>query len=88
VEGAGQAPRTLVIPGGLPGLIVLLRGSALTTGSTTSCGGVSPIGQRVVIHCVTSGFSLPAAVGILVLILALLAPFAVAVHLERVRRRD
>ena len=77
---------TLVIPGGLPGLVLLGTFSWRT--SSTSCGGVSPLGQRAVIHCVTSGFSLPAAVGILVLILALLAPFAVAVHLERVRRRS
>ncbi len=75
---------TLVLPGGLFGLVVL--GTALPV-SISRCGGTAPLGQHVVVHCVTSGFTPPAAVAISVLILALLAPLVVAVHLERERRR-
>ncbi len=73
---------TLVWPGGLAGLVYL---SSAWVG-TTSCGGIAPIGQRPVIHCVTHGFSVPPALGIPLVVLLLVAPFVVVIHLERVRR--
>jgi len=72
----------LIWPGGLGGLVVL--SSAWL--ATQSCGGVAPAGQRPVIHCVTNGVSLPPALGIPAVVLLLVAPFVVAIHLERVRR--
>jgi uncharacterized membrane protein len=79
---------TLVFPGGLCGSLfglgMLVAG---VPGSFQTCSGVPSSGQPVVMHCVTSGFTLAPAVGTLIIILALIPPVAVAVHLERVRRR-
>jgi hypothetical protein len=75
---------TFVLPGGLFGLVVLTGRAS----SVTACSGSSQVGQRPVMHCVTSGFSFPLPVGILVLVIVLVAPIITAVHLERVRRRS
>lgn len=64
---------TLIWPGGLFAPIYLASipgGSQVCTGS----------------RCVTTGFILPAAVGVPLLLLTVLAPVVVAIHLDRVRR--
>ena len=66
---------TLIWPGGLFAPIYLASipgGSQVCTGS----------------RCVTTGFILPAAVGVPLLLLTILAPVAVAIHLDRVRRLE
>ncbi|MGH9127445.1 MAG: HAAS signaling domain-containing protein [Acidimicrobiales bacterium] len=84
---------TFLLPGGLAGSFLL---GALPA-STTTCAGVSsvvapsgtgspPVVGPTTMHCVTSGFSLPLPLGIVVLVIVLLAPIATAIHLERARR--
>ncbi|HUY57115.1 MAG TPA: hypothetical protein VMV12_04735 [Candidatus Micrarchaeaceae archaeon] len=67
---------TFVLPGGLLGLVVL--GGFPT--SVGECSGTST--------CVSSGFSLPFPLGIVLLLVALVAPLATAWHLDRIRRRS
>jgi hypothetical protein len=74
---------TLVLPGGLLSLFVL--GTYPTSG--TSCSSVAGDGGKSVTHCVTQGFSIPWPLGIVVLVVALVAPIATTVHLQAVRRR-
>jgi hypothetical protein len=66
---------TFVLPGGLLGLALL---AAYPT-SVSECSGTAA--------CVSSGFSLPFPVGIVLLFAALVAPTVTAFHLERVRRQ-
>jgi hypothetical protein len=74
---------TFVLPGGLFGVVLLVtRG-----GSATACSGSAPPGQRLLLHCVTTGFSFPLPVGIVALVIAVVAPVITSVYLERVRRR-
>ena len=73
---------TFVLPGGIALALMLL----VLPASGRSCTGSSAPGQRVALHC-TSGLALPLPVGILVLIVAVVAPILTVVHLERVRRR-
>ena len=75
---------TFVFPGGLAFSFALLSLPA----SGRSCFSSAPPGQRIVMHCTTSGLVLPFPVGILVLIVAVVAPILTVVHLERVRRRS
>lgn len=74
---------TFVPPGGL-GAAALLLG---TSGSSTTCAGSAPVGQHAVLHCVTSGFSFPAPIGIPLLVISLVVPVLTALHLQRVRER-
>lgn len=74
---------TLVLPGGLLSLFVL--GTHPSAGASCSASG-GPGGQSVT-HCVTHGFSFPWPLGIVVLVVALVAPIATTVHLQAVRRR-
>lgn len=82
---------TLVLPGGLLGFVVLL----FLPGSATSCGpghatpvnATSGAGSPAATHCTTTGFSFPPAVGIVVFLVALLAPVVTAMRLEGVRRQ-
>lgn len=70
---------TLVLPGGLAGTVAL----AALPSSTTVC---TQSAANSALHCVSTGFRLPLPVGLGVLVVAALAPVAVAIHLERVRR--
>lgn len=74
---------TLVLPGGL------LPAALLDTlpGSTTTCTGGNSNGHPLPQVCSTTGFALPPAVGIAILLCTLLAPMLTAIHLERMRRR-
>jgi HAAS domain-containing protein len=73
---------TLVIPGGLLPLGILLLHPV--AGSTcTSHGGP---GIPTVTHCVTSGFTLPPVIAVIVFVVVLVAPIGMAIHLERARR--
>ncbi len=74
---------TLVVPGGLA-LPVLLLGLPTAVGTCNASGGP---GVSTVTHCTTNGLVLPPWVGIAVFVVLLAAPIAVAVHLERARRR-
>jgi hypothetical protein len=74
---------TFVLPGGLALAYTLLSLPA----SGRACSGSSPPGQRIVVHCTTSGFVLPFPIGILMLVVVVVAPILTLVHLERVRRR-
>jgi hypothetical protein len=74
---------TLVVPGGLALLVLLL--SFPTGGGTCSSSG-GP-GVPVVTHCTTSGLVLAPWAGIAVFVVLLAAPIVVAVHLGRARRR-
>jgi hypothetical protein len=75
---------TFVLPGGLAGAWLLMAWA----GAATACSGSGPPGQRPLLHCVTTGFSFPLPVGIMVLVIAVVAPVITAVYLERVRRRS
>ncbi|MDA8282137.1 MAG: hypothetical protein M0Z42_02295 [Actinomycetota bacterium] len=74
---------TLVVPGGLA-LPVLLLGLPTAVGT---CNASGRPGVPTVTHCTTSGLVIPPWVGIAVVVMLLAAPIAVAVHLERARRR-
>jgi len=54
-------------------------------GSTLVAPHPSAVGPHALAHCVTTGFSFPLPIGIIVLAVALVAPIFVAIHLERVR---
>ena len=93
---------TLVLPGGLLSLVLLgQQGSVtacssgvavspvpipVTPGSAPLAPPASPGVLHPLTHCVTTGFSFPLPIGILVLALAVIAPILVAMHLERIRR--
>lgn len=74
---------TLVLPGGLFGLVVLL------TRPTDSplCSSNGGPGIPTVTHCTATGFTLPPAVSIPLFLVLLVAPIVTAIHLDRVRRR-
>ena len=74
---------TLVLPGGLVALVVLL------TRPTDSPDCSSSGGPRIptVTHCTATGFTLPPAVSIPLFLVLLVAPIVTAIHLDRVRRR-
>lgn len=74
---------TFVVPGGLLGPFVLV-GRPVSSTVCTASGGP---GRPTVEHC-TGGTSLSPPVGILVFAILLIAPFLMAIHLERVRRRS
>jgi hypothetical protein len=74
---------TLVLPGGLFGLVVLLT---RPTGST-ACSSSGGPGIPTITHCTATGFTLPPAVGIPLFLVLLVAPIVTATHLDRVRRR-
>jgi HAAS domain-containing protein len=74
---------TFVLPGGLFGLFLL--GTHPSAGA--SCSASESAGGQSVTHCVTHGFSFPWPLGIVVLVVALVAPIATTVHLQTVRRR-
>ena len=75
---------TFVFPGGLATAFGLLSRPA----SARSCSGSAPPGQRIFVHCTTSGLVLPFPIGILMLIVLVVAPILTVVHLERVRHRS
>jgi hypothetical protein len=93
---------TLVLPGGLLSLVLLGQQGSVTAcsagvavspipipvppGSTPLAPPASPGVLHPLTHCVTTGFSFPLPIGILVLAVAVIAPILVAIHLERVRR--
>ncbi len=93
---------TFVLPGGLLSLVLLGQQSSVTAcstgvavspipipvppGSTPLAPPASPGALHPLTHCVTTGFSFPLSIGILVLAVAVIAPILVAIHLERVRR--
>ncbi len=58
----------------------------VTPGSAPLAPPASPGVLHPLTHCVTTGFSFPLPIGILVLALAVIAPILVAMHLERIRR--
>ncbi len=72
---------TLILPFGLLGLEFL---GAATQPFATSCSGHGPVGGRMITHC-TGG--LPEPLGLVALFILIVAPFLVAIHLDRVRRR-
>ncbi|HEY5051732.1 MAG TPA: hypothetical protein VII50_12595 [Acidothermaceae bacterium] len=74
---------TLILPGGLLGLFIL--GTHPSSGA--SCSSTTASDGQSVTHCVTHGFSFPWPLGIVVLVVALVAPIATSVHLQAVRRR-
>lgn len=75
---------TLVLPGGLLAPVVLATTSTSPAQTCFSQGGP---GIPTSTHCTASGFTLSPYVGIPVFVVTVLAPFIVAVHLDRARRR-
>jgi len=75
---------TFVFPGGLASASMFFSLPA----PGRSCSGSAPPGQRIVLHCTTSGLVLPFPIGILMLIVVVVAPVLTVVHLERARRRS
>jgi hypothetical protein len=73
---------TLVLPGGWVGLFVLMTRPT----SVLTCGGSGGPGIGTVTHCTTTGFTLPPALGIPLLLILLVAPIVTAIHLDRQRR--
>lgn len=71
---------TLIFPFGVVGVQFVLLAAPLRT----QCVGYGPVGGRMINHC-TGGFSAPLGLAIVFILIA--APFLVAIHLERVRRR-
>ncbi len=80
---------TLIVPGG-PGLVLMLGGTIglATTQTCTSTSGSTSSGQVFTTGEVCTGFALPPAVGIPMLLFVLIAPVVVAgVLLNRARSR-
>ena len=73
---------TTVFPGGLATAFTFL--SLPAPGS--SCTGSQQPGQRLVLHCTTSGFALPFPIALLMLVVLVAAPIITAAHLDRIRR--
>lgn len=73
---------TLLVPGGLALPVALLG----MPGSATACSASGGPGQPTVMHCTTSGWALPAWLGVLLLLVLLVAPVVTAVLLDRLRR--
>ncbi len=69
---------TLVIPFGIPGLLIFVSAAP-----GRSCASYGSSNGPTVTHC--SG--MPPALGAVILIALVVAPFLVAIHLDRVRRR-
>lgn len=74
---------TLVLPGGLISLFELTTRAA----GTTVCTAHGGPGEATVRQCTTHGYMFPGAVGIVVFVVILVAPIAVAVYLDRCRRK-
>ena len=72
---------TLILPFGLLGVEYVLIG---TTPFRTACTSYGPVGGRMITHC-TGG--LPEPLVVVALFILIVAPFLVAIHLDRVRRR-
>jgi hypothetical protein len=70
---------TLILPFGLLGVVGLG-----TEPFATSCSGYGPVGGQVITHCPGG---LPEPLGLVALFILVVAPFLVATHLDRVRRR-
>jgi hypothetical protein len=75
---------TLVLPGGLLAPVVL---ATTSSSPAQTCFGQGGPGIPTSTHCTASGFTLSPSVGIPLLLVTLLAPFVMAVHLDRARRR-
>jgi len=75
---------TLVLPGGLVPLVLLLLHSA---SASLVCSSVKAgVGSQSAYRCITAGYLLPHPLGYIVGTIALLAPVATVLHLDRTRR--
>jgi uncharacterized membrane protein len=74
---------TLVLPGGLLGLVILLTRAS----RVVACSGSGAPGEPTIMHCTSSGLTLPLGVSLPLTLILITAPTLTAIHLDRVRRR-